>query len=329
MSDLAGLLSIVLLAGVAGWTLLTIGAWALARLVEDCDAAPAVRRARAAWLVAMPLAGLLLAVLVVLLPAVLKGLGLIADHCLAHGLHHPHICFTHLPAFAPGRPLAMVLVAGPAAGAVALGGWALRQRRDRRLAQRIDSLANSHWAVLSVEVAGVQAFLLGPGRPRIVLSRAARRVLSPDERRAVVRHEIAHARAGDPRRKCWLEFLLALHPPPLRRSLRARWQQAVEEMTDDRVAAQGGGFALAQALVKAVRQQGSGFAGPGGAMAVTAADLERRVRRLTGEGHGGRDTVAIERWLWLLPAAAAAWTVAHHHALEHLLHAVLARAVGG
>lgn len=329
MTDLLGLVSIVVLTGLGGWMLMTVGACAIARFVGDRETRPAVRRVRAEWIAAMPLAGLVLAVLVVLLPAVLKSVGLIADHCLAHGLHHPHICFTHLPVFTPGLPLTILLIGVPAAGAAVVGKWALHQFRDRRLAHRIDRLAMSRWPVISIDLPGAQAFLLGPGRARIVLSRTLQRILSPAERRAVVRHEVAHARAGDPRRKRWLEFLLAFHPPFLRGAIRAQWLQAVEEHADATVAEQGGGLDLAQALVKAVRHQAPGAARPSTAMTVTAADLARRVRRLTGERAEHRGSVTLEIWLWSVPLMAAGWAATHHHALEHLLEIVLGWVTGG
>lgn len=329
MTDLLGLVSILVLTGLAGWVLMTVAACAIARFVGDRETRPAVRRARAEWMAAMPLTGLVLAVLVVLLPAVLKSVGFIADHCLAHGLHHPHICFTHLPAFMPGLPLAILLIGALAAGATVVGKWALHQVRDRRLAHRIDRLSTSRWPLISVDLPGAQAFLLGPGRPRIVLSKTLFHILSPAERRAVVRHEIAHARAGDPRRKRWLEFLLAFHPPFFLDSIRAQWQQAVEEHADAAVAEQGGGLDLAQALVKAVRHQGPGVARPSTAMTVTAANLARRVRRLTGERAEHRGSVLLEIWLWSLPLMAAGWAATHHHALEHLLEIVLRRVTGG
>lgn len=329
MADLLGLPSILLFAGLAGWVAMTLVAYVASRCIGEHDTRPATRRSRAEWVAAMPLAGFLLAVLAALLPAVLKAMGFIADHCLTHGLHHPHICFTHLPAFRPTLPLALLLVAGLGTGALALARWALRDFRDLRLARRIDRLATSRWAVLSADLPGVQAFLLARRGPRIVMSRSLRRVLSPAERRAVVRHEIAHARAGDPRRKRRLEFLLAFHPPVMRRRLRRLWQQAVEEHADDTVAEQGGSFELARALVKAVRHQPHGMSPASAAMAVTAADLAHRVRRLTGERTDDGGSLPLERGLLVLPVPAAAWAVANHHVLEHLFEAVLARVTGG
>ncbi|MDT8439983.1 MAG: hypothetical protein RQ729_13350, partial [Wenzhouxiangellaceae bacterium] len=44
-----------------------------------------------------------------------------------------------------------------------------------------------------------------------------------EARRAVVRHEIAHARAGDPLFRLMLDYLAALHLPATRKRLIRHW----------------------------------------------------------------------------------------------------------
>lgn len=319
MGDYAGLFSIVAVAGFAGWALMALAAVPASRCPGQERATPGIRARRVEWITAMPLAGFLLAVLVVLLPGLLKAMGVFADHCLEHGLHHPHICFTHLPAFTPGQVLAGGLLAGLTLSVLTLGRFAWRQLADLRLMRRITRLSGSSWAVLPVKSPGTQAFVCGMRRPRIVVSTTLRDVLSPAERRAVLHHEIAHARAGDPASRVFLEFLLCFHLPLARRRLRSLWQQAVEERADDVVAEKGYGLDLAQALVRVVRlQQGEGRV-PSSALAAVSANVANRVRRLADGRPEQSEPRVLDRLLPCLPVPVMALAIANHHALETLI----------
>jgi len=317
MTEWLDFFTIVAVVAMLGGALGAIAAGPASTALLFGTLAPRTRCRRAELLALLPLAGAVLGVTALLLPALLKLSGLIDDHCLEHGLHHPHFCFRHLPTFAPGvLSAALVLLATlPFARLV---GCVLTGISDARVLTGIERMAGSQ-TVIRTELAVPCAYLFGLRRPRIVLSAGLIDVLTSSERRAVVRHEIAHARSGDPARRLALELLLTLHFGTVRNRLRHCWQQAAEERADDAVARQGQGLELAAALVKLLRQPCTCSLIEISALAADAGDVERRVRRLV---EGGRDmpgSVWCERLLPLAGLLGLAVLAGTHHSLETLL----------
>ncbi len=119
----------------------------------------------------------------------------------------------------------------------------------------------------------------GVTRPRILLSRCVRQLLTEDELRAALRHEAAHLRSRDNLKK------LALHlcPFPFMAGLEDTWLWQLELAADDAVARdEASALDLASALVKMARASRP-LGIPKVAMTLVPADagsLRIRVRRL-------------------------------------------------
>ena len=279
---------------------------------------PAMRCRRVEHIALLPVAASLLAMFALVLPALFKLAGLIDDHCLAHGLHHPHFCLRHLPAF-DGGPLAMVLLA---AGALSITGpvrVALTQFRQTRLTASIGRIAPAGRRLIRTDSELPRAFLVGVQKPRIILTQGLLQKLTPTERRAVIRHEIAHARAGDLARRLILTLLASVHLPQTRQRLLRHWNQAAEERADDRVASRGQGLDLASALVKILRDQVPGSSAQAHSMGADSADVARRIRRLADKPGESRIARWPERSLIAGFGMMALAAASQHHAVETML----------
>jgi len=105
-------------------------------------------------------------------------------------------------------------------------------------------------SVLRVSGAAVAMTAAGIVRPRILLSDAARTLLSPNELRTALNHELAHVRRYDNFRKLLLQ--LAVLPPMS--GLEAAWLEAIEIAADDAaVSNTSEALDLASALIKLSR----------------------------------------------------------------------------
>ena len=209
-----------------------------------------------------------------------------------------------------------------AAGALSLTGpvrVALTQFRQTRLTASIGRIAPAGRRLIRTDSELPRAFLVGVQKPRIILTQGLLQKLTPTERRAVIRHEIAHARAGDLARRLILTLLASVHLPQTRQRLLRHWNQAAEERADDRVAARGQGLDLASALVKILRDQVPGSSAHAHSMGADSADVARRIRRLAGDA---RD-LPRSRWPERLPIAGfvlvALAAASQHHAVETML----------
>lgn len=93
--------------------------------------------------------------------------------------------------------------------------------------------------------------LIGIRIPRVLISEAAREVLSEEELRAAVGHEIQHSRSHDNLKKVILSFI----PFPGMAELERAWQEAAELAADDRaVSSREEALDLAAALIKLSRR---------------------------------------------------------------------------
>jgi hypothetical protein len=169
-------------------------------------------------------------------------------------------------------------------GAALLGAWICTAGLVR--AARAAVRSNRYLRLcLNVEESNAPVVLLaGVWRPKLLVSRGVRMVLTPDQLEAAVRHERAHLAAHDNLKR----LLLALAPgvAPFSAGLQRLergWARLAEWAADDRAAAgsERGSLALAGALVRVARMG----AGPAAAPLATALmadtrDLETRVNRL-------------------------------------------------
>jgi len=303
------------LIGIIGLAVGAVTASASARFLLSDSHPPELRCRRVERIAALPVAVSMLAILVLALPAVLKLAGLIDDHCLAHGLHHPHFCLRHLPALEAG-PLVLMLTAAAAWPITGLVRTALDQFRHARLASCIARLAQAQRRLIVTDSDSPGAFLLGIRKPRIVLTTGLIRKLSAAERRAVVRHEIAHARAGDLARRLVLGLMMSTQFPPTRRRLIHHWSQAAEERADDTVAASGKGLDLASALVRILRDGAPERATDAHAIGANSADVARRVQRLADRPAEPLPSNWPESTLIAVLGLIALGLASQHHALE-------------
>lgn len=307
---------LVVVIGVLGLSVGALLASAGARFLLTDTHPPAHRCRRVEHIALLPLLASLLAIGALVLPALFKLAGLIDDHCLEHGLHHPHFCLRHLPAFDVG-PVAMLLMLASAWPISGLVRAVIGQAGQARLAISIARIAPARWRLITTDSSRPRAFLLGIRDPRVVLTAGLRRILSPAERRAVVRHEIAHARSGDLARRLVLGLLMPLHFPHTRRRLMQHWRQAAEERADDRVAARGKGLDLASALVKVLRNNTPAPAHGTYAMGADSADIARRIRRLVERPREPAVSPWLERFVFTgLAVFALGVATRHHHAAE-------------
>jgi hypothetical protein len=261
------MLSIVLLAtfGLAALVLAGVVSlvwyWGLSRV-----------RTAAADLLALrflPVAGALLLVLTVVLPAFLS--------------HEPHQDRETV------GPLVLILAAF---ALLTLGhgigrGWrACTAARSllRACGPTKRCVVENGYRVQVVDIATPLIGVIGGWRPRLVTAECVISACSPDEFRQVVAHEAAHVRARD---NLKLLLLLACPDPlawtPLGDTLTERWRTEAEFAADQRATGDDPDkrVELASALVKVAQQFGSG-AGPRNAltMAVASDDVEGRVRQL-------------------------------------------------
>lgn len=165
-------------------------------------------------------------------------------------------------------------------------------------------------ATLQVKQNGPPLLLYGISTPQVLVSENAVALLSPEELRVAVEHEMGHLRSRDNLKK------LILHgaPFPGLGSLERAWQEAAEFAADEAAVSSGtDAVDLAAALIKLcdfVPVQDSPAFTTG--LVDTSALVNVRVRRLLAwEEHHSR--ALQSRWVFLLSVAAALpYAVAHY-----------------
>jgi Zn-dependent protease with chaperone function len=154
-------------------------------------------RLRAGWLIGP------LIIAVSLCTALLwPGLSHPSCHCIAHGLHHPHLCLRHPDfAVAVAFPAALVGLAWSSRAAPALGRLFAEWRETLRWGERIaraPELTLDGVKFRLVESLGVGACTIGLFDPKVAVDASVWRALNDEERRAVLHHEDAHRARRDP-----------------------------------------------------------------------------------------------------------------------------------
>jgi hypothetical protein len=179
-------------------------------------------------------------------------------------------------------------------GAAVLAGGAVR---TARAAVRSSRYLRNCGAV--VESDAPVLMLAGVFRSRLVVSRAIREALAPDQFDAAVRHEWAHQASRDNLKR--MLFMLAPDPIPFVRSFRGverGWARLAEWAADDLAVAgsRERSLALAAALVRVARMGAAAQATPlATSLLADTQDLSARVERLL-EGRAG--TGESHRSLW-------------------------------
>lgn len=274
------------------------------------------RKAAAFAVVAPSLIGV--AVLVALLWGQTAG-----DHCEEHH-HHAHLCVAHAGAWLD-QSWAVVLV-GVASATVLLRlvlvGGALLRTRHAVLRLRRVSQAMAHPGLRIVTSPLSFCFVAGLRRPEVFVSSAAWDALEPDQRQAVLAHELAHVRNGDLWRRAVLDLLGVLAAPLVAARLRSIWSSASERLADARAAESVGCLAVASAMVQMCRAGRVDQPLPG--FTATGEALGDRVRAIlevepTGERSASRLAVVMLLSTVMIVAMVLAFADPLHHVLETLL----------
>jgi Zn-dependent protease with chaperone function len=163
---------------------------------------------------------------------------------------------------------------------------------------------------LQVKRGGPPLLLYGISTPKVLVSENAVALLSPDELRVAVQHEMGHLRSRDNLKK------LIMHgaPFPGMGSLERAWQEAAEFAADEAAVSNSvDAVDLASALIKVCHlvpvQESPAFTT---GLVDMAALVNIRVRRLL-EWKESRSREHQSRWFfWLAIVAALPYTVAHY-----------------
>lgn len=316
-----GLLSaatIVLFGGVASAVVAAAYPRARARLA---GLAPTTRAQRVLTWAALPWVVSAVLLALCFLPSVWSVLGVAVDHCPLHDDGHIHLCVEH----APHHPVTMVEWLLLAAGGLAVGVVALRVLRAQLATWRAvtalvrgTGLEREGGLVASSAPLSVTAGLL---RPLVLVSTGLRSRLSPDQLRAVLAHERAHARRRDPMRLLAVALLGAAHGPSTRRHLVADLALACEEAADEEAAlAVGDRTLVAESILAVERLLGAEPLPMGLALGMAGCAAEARVLALLRDPMPPSPTGRSWKVVW---AAVAAGAVAAAFEIHHLTESLL------
>jgi Zn-dependent protease with chaperone function len=179
---------------------------------------------------------------------------------------------------------------------------------------------------LQVKRGGPPLLLYGISTPKVLVSEKAVALLSPEELRVAVEHEMGHLRSRDNLKK----LILYGAPFPGMASLERAWQEAAEFAADEAAVSNSvDAVELASALIKLCHlvpaQESPAFTT---GLVDMAALVNVRVRRLL-DWRENRSRELQSRWFfWLAIVAAVPYTVAHygqallvtHRLTEWLIH---------
>ena len=248
------------------------------------------------------------------------------DHCEAHA-HHLHLCLVHGEAWMT-RPWAVALLA-VVAGFVVVRllqiAWAHvdAQRAAWRFRRMGEPLAEAHRCVV-VPLDEPLVFTAGALSPTVVISRGAWARLNPNERQAVIEHELAHIANGD----LWRRALLAIaacFAAPGRAAFALRlWDRSAERICDRQAADAVGRPTVVAGAIVALARGMSRRGVPAGAVFAAACSITERVHSLlNAEPDGAGSATRLSWWFFGagvgLALASAAFSEPLHHVLETIL----------
>lgn len=251
-----------------------------------------------------------------LVAALLPSFGLAADHCLAHGSHHPHLCLHHPQALSiPALVLAMI-------GLVRLAMVGAREARSawraRQTITSLDSVATVHGDLSVLPGQVPTAFAVGTIHTRIYASRGAlelpTRMLD-----SVLAHERCHVTDRHLLLRLIVRLLGALHVPAMARELDKRLASAQELQADECAArAVGDRLMVAECLLQLARARTDS---PLGALAFTDGGVAARIVALSDMVDSRKSwPLALIATIGMLAIGAAIGSPsAVHHAFETTL----------
>ena len=324
MSTALGLAQFWLLAALGFAALVSLLTPIAQRLVrERLIRLPPALRHRIYLLWSMAPLGLGLAVASLLLvPSALAGLGWVEDHCHAHD--HVHLCLLHPPT--PSGDALGLTVLGVFGSLVLLHaagllGTVRRARRIRRLLQS-GVAGEDRNGVVQTRHPNLVALTIGFWRPRVYVSHALLKSLSPAQRTVLLAHEHAHAHRRDGLWGLLAQTLSLLHLPHIRRRILSELHLAAEEACDAEAASQcGDGLRVAETILAVARRMQAGTTAEPLAMpALTGSSVEQRVHALlapAGPVHISRRKLGTLALLLLIALAAGLEPL--HHTVESLL----------
>lgn len=309
----AWLLSLsVSLAWVSG--VLASAAWV--PFLSSASMRPTVRRRRGLMAAALPWLLMVIVSVSVVLLAIAKPLGLIADHCLYHDSGHPHFCLEHIAAITPSATLLGTAALLFAAIVLVLARHISNQRQLGNSLRSMIALSRGRGLLKIVDDARPLAFSAAAPQPSILMTTGLLTDLDPRQRRIVLAHEVAHLRHRD---LFWcrvFEFMLVIHLPWMANWLRQSWRQAIEERADDVVADRFGRDHVADTLLALIRLKREPTMS---ALSARGGNTIRRIDRMLGPVAACKQTPALE----LIYATAAVLLpvliLSNHHALETVL----------
>jgi Zn-dependent protease with chaperone function len=278
------------------------------------------RRAATAALVLPPLLALGLVTVLATASAVALWAG--TDHCLPHP-HHLHLCLRHGAAWA-SQPWALCLVISVATFVTvraSLSIWAhlAAQRAASRL-RRLGAPLGKRACYL-VPSDERFAFTAGLISPAVILSSAAWEALEPEQREAILAHELTHVAHGDLWRRAVLWFAASFGAPYLASRALRIWELAAERICDRQAArAVDRPSTVASAMLALVRTGPTRLA-PEGAVFAAGNHVPERIESLLRDEPGGerrsRHLVIAFAALSVFSAiACGAFAGPLHHVLE-------------
>lgn len=279
------------------------------------------RQAATAALLLPPLLGL--CVVAALAAESTHALSTGADHCLGHG-HHLHLCVRHGAAWLrqPGALALVTAVTTFVLMRALASGWShvMAQRASGRL-RSVGAPLRAHCYLVPSEQRF--AFTTGLFSPSVLLSTAAWDALEPEEREAVVAHELAHLEQGDLWRRMLLGLAASVGAPGLVDRVMGVWELASERICDRRAAqVVGRPSAVAAALLALVRARPR--VAPAGARFAADSHVPERVKSVLSEEPGGEVTAwrlvcALSLGFLAFAVGCANFAEPLHHLFETIL----------
>lgn len=282
---------------------------------------PVARTRALSALAAAPIVLALAGMIACALPSAIGFATHAGDHCDHHD-GHPHLCPWHLPAH--GSTLGWLLLGAVGLWiAVRVGEHCVDLARGAALVSALRRNAASDPDVVVLESDAVFAATVGLFAPTVVVTRGLRERLEPDEVRAALAHERAHARRRDALRLAVVRTLWSPMPSAVAQPLLFELALACEEVCDREAAGVvGDPLVVADAIVRASRAvRGREVPQMAGAVGFGAHAIDRRVRRLLHPARA-RSSIGVTS---LAIMAVLVLTLAEpiHHATETFLGLLL------
>lgn len=242
-----------------------------------------------------------------------KGVGLIADHCLVHGLNHPHLCFDHLPAV----QLSALAVLGVSFMAFFVVVKLAMQLKNMHKYARIHGSVTQFYSnrLNWLDSEREMAFVTGIRKPRIYLAQRLKQRLSKRTLRIIVAHEVQHIRNRDLLKMLLIECLLSFYGRAAKNYLINQWVLYREQKVDRQLAHRFGRAAVADALLQMlpIKKHQTGLNSTGGDIELRITALLHCRDRTLLSAHRATQLIAV------FAVSLIVFLIIEHHALETLI----------